>query len=77
MPIHPSLAAEALPPPRPAPSHVPVSQPSIADSGSLCVKARGTPGSPRFPLKGSFKGDVDVGIDIDVDIDIDLDARGT
>ena len=24
--------------------------------------------SPRFPLKGSFKGDVDVGIDIDVDI---------
>ena len=31
-------------------------------------------GSPRFPLKGSFKGDVDIGIDIDVDIvDIELD----
>ena len=28
--------------------------------------------SPRFPLKGSFKGDI--GIDIDVDMDIDLDA---
>ena len=36
----------------------------------------GTPGSPRFPLKGSFKGDI--GIDIDVDImDIELDDRGT
>ena len=34
-------------------------------------------GSPRFPLKGSFKGDVDIGIDIDVDIDLALDARGT
>ena len=32
-------------------------------------------GSPRFPLKGSFKGDID--IDIDVDMDIDLDARET
>ena len=38
------------------------------------LDARGTPGSPRFPLKGSFKGDI--GIDIDVDMDIDLDARG-
>ena len=28
-----------------------------------------TPGSPRFPLKGSFKGDIDMGIDVDVDID--------
>ena len=27
---------------------------------------------PRFPLKGSFKGDIDTGIDIDVDIDVDL-----
>ena len=25
-------------------------------------------GNPRFPLKGSFKGDRDMGIDIDVDI---------
>ena len=30
-------------------------------------------GSPRFPLKGSFKGD----IDINVGIDLALDARGT
>ena len=28
-------------------------------------------GNPRFPLKGSFKGDVDIGIDIDIDVDID------
>ena len=34
-------------------------------------------GSPRFPLKGSFKGDIGTGIDIDVDIDIALDAWGT
>ena len=34
-------------------------------------------GNPRFPLKGSLKGDIDVAIDIDVDIDIDLDDRGT
>ena len=27
--------------------------------------------SPRSPLKGSFKGDIDVGIDIDVDIELD------
>ena len=30
---------------------------------------RETQGSPRFPLEGSFKGDVDIGIDIDVDIE--------
>ena len=30
---------------------------------------QGTLGSPRFPLKGSFKGDVDIGIDIDVDME--------
>ena len=37
----------------------------------------GTPGSPRFPFKGSFKGDIDIiGIDIDVDMDIGLDALG-
>ena len=29
--------------------------------------------SPRFPLKGSFKGDIDTSIDIDVDMDIDSD----
>ena len=40
-------------------------------------QARGAWGSPRFPLKGSFKGDIDIGIDIDVDINIALDARGT
>ena len=35
-------------------------------------------GIPRFPLKGSFKGDVDIGIDIDVgNIDAGLDAWGT
>ena len=27
--------------------------------------------SYRFPLKRSFKGDVDIGIDIDVDIGLD------
>ena len=31
-------------------------------------------GSPRFPLKGSFTGDVDIGIDIDIDVDIDVDV---
>ena len=41
------------------------------------ISDRGTWGSPRFPLKGSFKGDIDIGIDMDVDIDIALDARGT
>ena len=34
-------------------------------------------GNPRFPLKGSFKGDIDIAIDMDVDIDIALDDRGT
>ena len=29
-------------------------------------------GSPRFPLKGSFKGDIDIDIDVDVDIDVDM-----
>ena len=24
-------------------------------------------GNPRFPLKGSFKGDIDIDIDIDID----------
>ena len=36
-----------------------------------------TPGSSRFPLKGSFQGDVDRGIDVDVDVDIELDDRET
>ena len=31
--------------------------------------------SPRFPLKGSLKGDIDVGIDIDADIDVDSNAQ--
>ena len=36
----------------------------------------GTPGSPRFPLKGSLKGVLDIGIDMDVDIlDTELDAH--
>ena len=47
----------------------------ITNKGVHYWDARGTPGIPRFPLKGSFKGDIDIGIDIDVDID--LDARGT
>ena len=34
-------------------------------------------GNPRFPLKGSLKGDIDIAIDIDVDIDIDLNDRET
>ena len=29
--------------------------------------------SPRFPLKGFSKGDVDIGVDIDVDMDVDSD----
>ena len=29
------------------------------------------PRGPRFPLKGSFKGDVDIGMDIAVDIALD------
>ena len=36
--------------------------------GNLLGCSSGTPGSPRFPLKGSLKGDADTGIDIDVDI---------
>ena len=31
-------------------------------------------GSSRFPLKGSFKGDIDIVVDVDVDIDMTLDA---
>ena len=31
-------------------------------------------GSPRFLLRGSFKGDMGRGIDIDVDMDIDFEA---
>ena len=27
-------------------------------------------GNPRFPLKGSFKGDIDVDIDTDVEVDL-------
>ena len=27
-----------------------------------------------FPLKGSFKGDIDIDIDVDVDVDIDVDV---
>ena len=30
-----------------------------------------------FPLKGSFKGDMDIGIDIDIDIYVDVDDRET
>ena len=29
--------------------------------------------NPRFPLKGSFKGDTDTGVDMDLDMDIDSD----
>ena len=36
----------------------------------------GLSGSPRFPLKGSFKGDMGRGIDVDVDVDIELDDLG-
>ena len=28
-------------------------------------------GNPWFPLKGSFKGDIDVDTDVEVDVDID------
>ena len=31
--------------------------------------------SPRFPLKGSLKGDIVVGIDIDIDADIDIGSN--
>ena len=41
------------------------------------LHARGTPGSPRFPFRGSLTVDVDIGTDIDIDIDVELDARGT
>ena len=27
--------------------------------------------SPRFPSKGSFKGDIDIDTDVEVDVDID------
>ena len=40
--------------------------------GAPPKKYRENLGSPRFPLKGSFKGDID--IDVDVDIDMTLDA---
>ena len=33
------------------------------------------PEGPRFPLKGSFKRDVDIDIDIDRDVDIDTRYR--
>ena len=32
-------------------------------------KASGNGTKPRFPLKGSFKGDIDTDLDVDVDID--------
>ena len=28
--------------------------------------------SPGFPLKGSFKGDIDIDTDVDVDVDMDI-----
>ena len=34
-------------------------------------------GNPRFPLKGSFKGDVDIGIDVGVGMDTDSDGADT
>ena len=36
----------------------------VASSGGVCIFI----GRPRFPLKGSFKGDIDMGIDIDIDM---------
>ena len=30
--------------------------------------------SPRFPLKGSFKGDIDIDIGIGIGIDVDIDS---
>ena len=56
------------------------SQPAKGSFGCLWLLLSGDTGAahPRFPLKGSFKGDVDVGIDIDVDIiDIELDDQKT
>ena len=49
----------------------------VSGSWSLNLRSvrgsdRETYGSPRFPLRGSFKGDMDTGMDIDVDIDVDL-----
>ena len=34
---------------------------------------RQSSGMLRFPLKGSFKGDIDIGIGIDIDVDRDSD----
>ena len=28
-------------------------------------------GNPRFPLKGSFEGDMEIDIDVEVDVDVD------
>ena len=47
---------------------------SVKISGPEPLDVRGTPGSPRFPVKGCLKGDIDIGVDIDVDIDIGLNA---
>ena len=33
-------------------------------------------GTPRFLLKGSFKGDIGIDIDVDMDVDIDIDLEG-
>ena len=57
---------------------------AAATSMEGLVSGRGL-GNPRFPLKGSSKGDIGLDLDvdmaskgdIDVDMDIDLDARGT
>ena len=37
-------------------------RPGAPKSGLLAVKELKFPGNPRFPLKGSFKGDMDIDI---------------
>ena len=39
----------------------------------VSVGHTGTPVSPRFPLKGSFKGDTYLDLDVDTDVDVDVD----
>ena len=44
-----------------------------------CSQASGSFGqasweTPSFPLKGSFKGDIDIGIDMDINVEIDIDS---
>ena len=41
-------------------------EPPATEAG-LLLRNSNEIGNPRFPLKGSFKGDIDIGIDIDVD----------